>query len=171
VGEGSVGSSTMPHKINPIRFENSEANVEVSNALLRALAENLITSRMQRDLSDSSLLRNLGAALGHSLVAITSTTAGLRGLELAPAALARDLENTWEVLGEACQSVMRRAGIDQPYERLKDLTRGAEVTRSGLHAFIRAQQLPESDEAALLKLTPATYVGLAANLVDYLNTD
>ena len=165
---GTVGSSTMPHKINPIRFENSEANTEVSNALLNVLADNLITSRMQRDLSDSSLLRNIGAALGHSLVAIASTTAGLLGLELAPAALARDLDEAWEVLGEAYQSVMRRSGLDQPYERVKNLTRGTGVTRSTVHDFIRAQHLPPADEAALLKLTPATYTGLAGQLVDYL---
>jgi adenylosuccinate lyase len=171
VGGGSVGSSTMPHKVNPIRFENSEANTEVSNALLHALADNLITSRMQRDLSDSSLLRNLGAALGHSLVAITNTTAGLRGVELAPSALARDLDGAWEVLGEACQSVMRRAGLDQPYERLKDFTRGIEVTRDSLQAFIRAQELSEADESTLLKLTPASYIGVAPKLVDYLDVE
>lgn len=171
VAGGSVGSSTMPHKINPIRFENSEANVEVSNALLRALADNLITSRMQRDLSDSSLLRNLGAALGHSLVAIMSTASGLRGLELAPEALAQDLDDAWEVLGEACQSVMRRAGLSEPYERLKDLTRGTVVTRESLHAFISAQQLPEGDRVALLNLTPASYTGLAPKLVDYMECE
>ena len=169
VGGGTVGSSTMPHKINPIRFETSEANVEVSNALLRALSENLITSRMQRDLSDSSLLRNLGTSLGHSLVAIANTTSGLRGLELAPVALARDLEDAWEVLGEPCQSVMRRAGIDRPYERLKDLTRGTEVTRDSLHAFIRAQGLSGSDEAALLSYACLSYTGLAEKLVDFMD--
>jgi adenylosuccinate lyase len=168
---GSVGSSTMPHKINPIRFENSEANVEVSNALLRVLAENLITSRMQRDLSDSSLLRNVGAALGHSLVAIENTASGLRSVDLDPAALARDLDDSWEVLAEACQSVMRRAGVAEPYERLKSLTRGTRVTQGSLHDFIRAQQLPQADEEILLRLTPASYVGLAASLVDYLKTE
>jgi adenylosuccinate lyase len=168
---GSVGSSTMPHKVNPIRFENSEANVEVSNALLHALAENLVTSRMQRDLSDSSLLRNLGAALGHSLVAITNTTSGLRDVELARDALARDLDGAWEVLGEACQSVMRRAGLDQPYERLKELTRGTKVTRGSIQAFIRAQKLPVNDESILMKLTPASYIGLASKLVDYLDLE
>jgi adenylosuccinate lyase len=161
----------MPHKINPIRFENSEANVEVSNALLRVLAENLITSRMQRDLSDSSLLRNVGAALGHSLVAIENTASGLRSVDLDPAALARDLDDSWEVLAEACQSVMRRAGVAEPYERLKSLTRGTRVTQGSLHDFIRAQQLPQADEEILLRLTPASYVGLAASLVDYLKTE
>ncbi|MDH6137543.1 adenylosuccinate lyase [Kitasatospora sp. MAA4] len=166
VDAGSVGSSTMPHKVNPIRFENAEANTELSNALLRCLAENLTTSRMQRDLSDSSLLRNIGAALGHSLVAIVQSDIGLSGLALVPEALDRDLSEAWEVLGEACQSVMRRAGVSEPYERLKSLTRGAAITKRELHEFISALELPEQDKSLLMALRPADYVGLAARLVD-----
>jgi adenylosuccinate lyase len=166
-GNGSVGSSTMPHKINPIRFENSEANVEVSNALLNCLADSLITSRMQRDLSDSSMLRNIGPALGHAMVALSNTSAGLRGLQVDAQALDADLQDAWEVLGEACQSVMRRAGIDRPYERLKDLTRGVRVTEKDIHDFLKNQPLDTADMTALLALTPATYTGLAAKLVDF----
>ncbi len=168
-GNGSVGSSTMPHKINPIRFENSEANVEVSNALLRRLADSLITSRMQRDLSDSSMLRNIGPALGYSLVALSNTGAGLRGLEIDARALDADLEDAWEVLGEACQSVMRRAGVDRPYERLKELTRGVAVSERDIRGFVASQPLDAADRDALLALTPATYTGLAAQLVDFVS--
>jgi adenylosuccinate lyase len=166
--DGSVGSSTMPHKINPIRFENSEANLEVGNALLRVLSETLVTSRMQRDLSDSSMLRNIGPALAYSLVGLVNTRAGLAGLELNENALVRDLDDAWEVLGEAVQSVMRRNGFDKPYEQLKDLTRGVKVTSEDLHEFIRKQGLPADDERRLLDLTPVTYIGLADELVDQL---
>jgi adenylosuccinate lyase len=166
-GDGSVGSSTMPHKINPIRFENSEANLELSNALLHCLSEGLATSRMQRDLSDSSLQRNIGAALGHSLVGIANTRTGLRRLDVAPDVLERDLDSAWEVLGEAVQTVMRRTGYDRPYERLKDLTRGNAVSAEALRAFIRAQSLPPEDEQMLLKLEPRGYTGLAERLVSF----
>jgi adenylosuccinate lyase len=164
---GAVGSSTMPHKINPIRFENSEANLELSNALLGCLSHSLITSRLQRDLSDSSLQRNIGSALGHALIGVVSTRTGLRELRLDTGALQGDLDAAWEVLGEAVQSVMRRAGVAEPYEKLKSLTQGARLTRDELHEFVRSQGLPEEMEARLLELTPATYTGLAGELVGH----
>jgi adenylosuccinate lyase len=166
-GLGTVGSSTMPHKINPIRFENSEANCEISNALLRALGETLITSRLQRDLTDSTTLRNMGVALGHSLVAIENCRGGLAGLDADPAAIAADLADAWEVIGEAVQTVMRRRGIAGSYELLKDVLRGQRADQATLAAFIRSQPLPPADEKALLELTPATYIGLAPALVSY----
>jgi adenylosuccinate lyase len=166
-GIGTVGSSTMPHKINPIRFENSEANCEISSALLRTLGETLITSRLQRDLTDSTTLRNMGVALGHSLVAIENCRGGLAGLDADPEAIAADLDGSWEVIGEAIQTVMRRHGIAGSYELLKDVLRGQRTDRAALAAFIRAQGLPEADEKALLNLTPATYIGLAPRLVGF----
>jgi adenylosuccinate lyase len=166
-GLGTVGSSTMPHKINPIRFENSEANCEISTALLRTLGETLITSRLQRDLTDSTTLRNMGVALGHSLVAVENCRGGLAGLDADPAAIAADLDGAWEVIGEAVQTVMRRRGIPGSYEKLKDAQRGQRTDRGALAAFIRAQGLPPADEKALLELTPATYTGLAGSLVDF----
>ncbi len=165
----AVGSSTMPHKINPIRFENSEANLEVSNSLLQALQTSLITSRMQRDLSDSSMQRNIGPALGYALIGIVNTRAGLRSVDVDTELLAIELDDAWEVLGEAVQSVMRRAGLDQPYERLKELTRGQRITRETLQEFIRQLGLPAEDEKRLLELTPASYTGLASRLVDYID--
>ena len=166
-GLGTVGSSTMPHKINPIRFENSEANCEISNALLRSLGETLITSRLRRDLTDSTTLRNMGVALGHSLVAIENCRGGLAGLDVDPAAIAADLVDAWEVIGEAVQTVMRRRGIAGSYELLKDVLRGQRADQAALAAFIRAQQLPPADEKALLELTPSTYIGLAPALVSF----
>lgn len=160
-----VGSSTMPHKINPIRFENGEANTEVSSALFGVLQQTLSTSRLQRDLSDSSMQRNIGSAFGHSLIAIKNIRSGLAGLDADPDALSLDLENAWEVLAEPVQSVMRRSGIDRPYERVKELTRGARIDRERLHAFIREQRLDPEDERRLLALTPAGYIGLANELV------
>lgn len=168
---GAVGSSTMPHKVNPIRFENSEANLEISESLLNCLQVALATSRLQRDLSDSSLQRNIGSALGYSLIGITSTRSGLAELALNTGALDADLEGAWEVLGEAVQSVMRRHGLSEPYERLKKLTQGTGTTRAGLHEFVRAQSLPAEAEARLLRLTPATYTGLADALVDHVERD
>jgi adenylosuccinate lyase len=164
---GEVGSSTMPHKINPIRFENSEANCEVSTALLRTLGETLITSRLQRDLTDSSTLRNMGVALGHSLVAIENCRAGLGGLDVDAAVIAADLDGAWEVISEAVQTVMRRRGIPGSYERLKDMLRGQRADQASLAAFIRSQGLPAADERALLELTPASYTGLASSLVAF----
>jgi len=165
----AVGSSTMPHKINPIRFENSEANLEVSNSLLQVLQTSLITSRMQRDLSDSSMQRNIGPALGYALIGIVNTRAGLRSVDVDTDLLATELDDAWEVLGEAVQSVMRRAGLDQPYERLKELTRGQRITRERLQEFVRELGLPAEDEKRLLELTPATYTGLASRLVDFID--
>jgi len=173
-GQGTVGSSTMPHKVNPIRFENAEANFEVSSALLDVLASTLVTSRMQRDLSDSSMQRNAGTAVGHSLLAIDNVRRGLAGLDVDPVALDRDLDATWEVLGEAVQSVMRAAavagtpGMANPYERLKDLTRGRRVDAASMREFVLGLGLPPDAEQRLLALTPATYTGLAADLVEHL---
>lgn len=168
-GQGSVGSSTMPHKVNPIRFENAEANLEVSNALLDVLASTLVTSRLQRDLTDSSMQRNVGTAFGHSLLAIDNASRGLAGLDADPAALALDLDSSWEVLGEAVQTVMRIHGLEQPYERLKELTRGRRVDAAALRAFVEGLGLPPDVEKRLVALTPAGYTGLADALVDHLD--
>ncbi|MBC9957872.1 adenylosuccinate lyase [Yimella sp. cx-51] len=173
-GQGTVGSSTMPHKVNPIRFENAEANLEVSNALLDVLASTLVQSRLQRDLTDSSMQRNIGTAFGHSLLAIDNVGRGLAGLDAVPEAMAADLDLNWEVLGEPIQSAMRALGaqgvpgMEQPYERLKELTRGRRINAADLEEFIRGLGLPEEVQARLLALTPATYVGLAPQLVDHL---
>ena len=168
---GEVGSSTMPHKVNPINFENSEANLGVSNALLTHLAAKLPVSRLQRDLTDSSALRNVGAAVAHSYVALQSTLRGLGVLEVNPAAIARDLGDAWEVLAEPIQTVMRRAGTPDAYERLKELTRGAGITKEGIQAFIADLDLPDDDKQRLLSLTPATYTGLAAQLVRHVQPE
>jgi adenylosuccinate lyase len=161
---GEIGSSTMPHKVNPIDFENSEGNLGVANALLRHLSEKLPVSRWQRDLSDSTVLRNVGVALGHSLLAYESCVKGLGKLEADPARMLEDLEANWEVLAEAVQTVMRRHGLPDPYEQLKALTRGKRVDGEAMRAFIRGLALPEADKARLLALTPATYIGKAAEL-------
>ncbi len=174
-GQGSIGSSTMPHKVNPIRFENAEANLEVSNALLDVLSSTLVTSRLQRDLTDSSMQRNVGTALGHSLLAIDNAGRGLAGLDAVPEAMAGDLDANWEVLAEPVQSVMRALaaagveGMDHPYERLKELTRGRRITGADLREFVRELGLPSEVQERLVALTPATYVGLAPNLVAHLN--
>ena len=173
-GQGSVGSSTMPHKVNPIRFENAEANLEVSNALLDVLGSTLVQSRLQRDLTDSSMQRNIGTAFGHSLLALDNAGRGLAGLDAVPAAMAADLDVNWEVLGEPIQSAMRGLaaqgvpGMDNPYERLKELTRGRRITQSDLQAFIAGLGLPDDVAARLSAMTPRTYVGAAPELVDYL---
>jgi len=161
---GEVGSSTMPHKVNPIDFENSEGNVGLANALLRHLSEKLPVSRWQRDLSDSTALRNLGAALGHSLLAYSACLRGLAKLEADPRRLAQDLDENWEVLAEPVQQVMRRHGVPDAYEKLKALTRGKRLDRARLAAFVRALPLPAAAKKRLLALTPATYTGLAAAL-------
>ena len=174
-GQGTVGSSTMPHKVNPIRFENAEANLEVSSALLDVLAATLVQSRLQRDLTDSSMQRNIGTAFGHSLLAIDNAGRGLAGLDAMPAAMAAGLEANWEVLGEPIQSAMRAlgaqgvAGMENPYERLKELTRGRRITGDDLREFVADLRLPPDVEKRLLELTPQTYVGLAPQLVDYLD--
>ena len=172
--QGTTGSSTMPHKVNPIRFENAEANLEVSSALLESLAATLVTSRLQRDLTDSTTQRNIGVAFGHSLLAIDNLKCGISGVDPNPAVLARDLDNAWEVLGEPIQQAMRAAeiagatGMGNPYERLKELTRGRRVTEADMREFIKGLGTPADVEERLLALTPAGYVGLAAQLVEYL---
>jgi adenylosuccinate lyase len=163
-----VGSSTMPHKVNPIHFENAEANLGLSNALLHHLATTLPTSRLQRDLTDSSTLRNIGSAFGYAVVALHALLHGLTQVAVDPEALAADLDACWEVLAEAVQTVMRKHGCAQPYERLKALTRGHAMTREELHAFIQSLDLPEDEKSRLLRLTPATYTGLASQLVQHI---
>jgi adenylosuccinate lyase len=161
---GEVGSSTMPHKVNPIDFENSEGNIGVANALLRHLADKLPVSRWQRDLSDSTALRNVGNALGHTLLAYNACLRGLAKLEADPARMAEDLEANWEVLAEPVQQVMRKHGVPEAYEKLKALTRGKRLDPRTLAAFIRALPIPADARRRLLALTPATYVGLAPAL-------
>jgi adenylosuccinate lyase len=161
---GEVGSSTMPHKVNPIDFENSEGNLGVANALLRHLAEKLPVSRWQRDLTDSTVLRNVGVAFGHSLLGYASANRGLDRLEVDRARLAEDLDANWEVLAEAVQTVMRRHGVEDAYEQLKALTRGERITPEALRDFIRAAAIPDEAKARLLALTPAGYTGAAAEL-------
>lgn len=171
-GQGTVGSSTMPHKVNPIRFENAEANLEVSNALLDVLGGTLVQSRLQRDLTDSSMQRNIGTAFGHSLLALDNVARGLAGLDAVPEAMAADLEANWEVLGEPIQSAMRALGaqgvpgMEEPYERLKELTRGRRIDGDDLRTFVRGLHLPSEVEERFLALTPQTYTGLAARLVE-----
>ncbi|HTS23121.1 MAG TPA: adenylosuccinate lyase [Casimicrobiaceae bacterium] len=163
--EGEIGSSTMPHKVNPIDFENSEGNLGLANALLRHLADKLPVSRWQRDLTDSTVLRNVGVALGHSLLGYLSCRQGLAKLAADPARLAADLDGNWEVLAEAVQTVLRRHGVPEPYEQLKALTRGKHgITRESLHAFIDGLAIPDDARKRLKALTPATYTGDAAEL-------
>ncbi|MEY4960595.1 MAG: hypothetical protein RL610_774 [Pseudomonadota bacterium] len=162
---GEIGSSTMPHKVNPIDFENSEGNLGIANALLRHLSEKLPVSRWQRDLTDSTVLRNLGVALGHTLLAYDSCSKGLNKLEVSPERLVQDLENAWEVLAEPIQTVMRRYGLPNPYDQLKELTRGkGGITKQMLHQFIGGLALPEVEKARLLKMTPQSYIGKASEL-------
>jgi adenylosuccinate lyase len=162
---GEVGSSTMPHKVNPIDFENSEGNLGLANALLRHMSEKLPVSRWQRDLTDSTVLRNMGVALGHALLGYDSCLRGLDKLEANRERLAADLDGNWEVIAEAIQTVMRRHGLTGAYEQLKELTRGRDgITRKSLHAFIKGLALPEAEKKRLLALTPAAYIGKAAEL-------
>jgi len=161
---GEVGSSTMPHKVNPIDFENSEGNLGIANALLRHLADKLPVSRWQRDLSDSTALRNAGSALGHTLLAYGACLRGLAKLEADPRRMAEDLEANWEVLAEAVQQVMRRHGVANAYEKLKALSRGRRLDRKQLAEFVRRLPIPAAERQRLLALTPATYTGLAARL-------
>ena len=171
-GQGTVGSSTMPHKVNPIRFENAEANLEVSNALLDVLGGTLVQSRLQRDLTDSSMQRNIGSAFGHSVLALDNVARGLAGLDAVPERMAADLEANWEVLGEPIQSAMRALGAQgvpgmaEPYERLKELTRGRRIDGDDLREFVRGLGLPADVEARFIALTPQTYTALASRLVD-----
>ena len=162
--EGEVGSSTMPHKVNPIDFENAEGNLGLANAVLSHLAEKLPVSRWQRDLTDSTVLRNMGVGVGHSLLAFDSCLKGVGKLEVNEARLAQDLDASWEVLAEPIQTVMRRYGLPEPYEQLKALTRGKGITQETLKAFIQKLKLPKPVKESLLKLTPSTYIGLAQKL-------
>ncbi|MEO9103185.1 MAG: adenylosuccinate lyase [Burkholderiales bacterium] len=162
--DGEVGSSTMPHKVNPIDFENAEGNLGLSNALLRHLAEKLPISRWQRDLTDSTVLRNMGVALGYAQLAYQSLLTGLNKLELNEAKLLADLDDCWEVLAEPVQTVLRRHGVPGAYEKLKEATRGRAITREALHALIHTLELPQSEKDRLLALTPANYTGMAAQL-------
>jgi len=162
--DGEVGSSTMPHKVNPIDFENSEGNIGLANALLRHLSEKLPVSRWQRDLTDSTVLRNLGVALGYCLVAYDACQRGLDKLQVNTDAIDADIDACWEVLAEPVQTVMRRYGLPQPYEQLKALTRGKGITQTALREFITGLALPEESKNRLLAMTPRSYIGLAADL-------
>ena len=165
---GEIGSSTMPHKVNPIDFENSEGNLGMANALFDHLAAKLPISRWQRDLTDSTVLRNLGVAVGYSLIAYQATLKGISKLEANEGNMAADLDSNWEVLAEPIQTVMRRYGIEKPYEKLKELTRGRRVDAAGMREFIDTLALPEEVKAELKKMTPANYIGRAVQLVDEL---
>jgi adenylosuccinate lyase len=158
---GEVGSSTMPHKVNPIDFENAEGNLGLANALLRFLADKLPVSRWQRDLTDSTVLRNVGVAVSHGLIAWRSIERGLERVDVDPARLSEDLDANWELLAEPIQTVMRRYGVENAYEQLKDLTRGQRVNADNLRAFIEKLSLPAEAKEALLKLSPASYLGEA----------
>jgi adenylosuccinate lyase len=165
VKAGEIGSSTMPHKVNPIDFENSEGNLGLANAVLRHMAEKLPISRWQRDLTDSTVLRNMGVAFGYTLLGYDSCLRGLNKLEINPEKLALDLDNSWEVLAEPIQTVMRRYGIENPYEQLKELTRGkGGINKASLHIFISGLNIPADAKQALLDMTPANYVGKAMEL-------
>jgi len=161
---GEIGSSTMPHKVNPIDFENAEGNFGLANALLTHLSQKLPISRWQRDLTDSTVLRNMGVALGYSVLGYDSLLRGMSKLEVNPDALAADLDAAWEVLAEPIQTVMRRYGLPNPYERLKELTRGKGITREAIQRFIATLEIPAAEKERLLKMTPANYVGKAAEL-------
>jgi len=164
VAENEVGSSTMPHKVNPIDFENAEGNLGLANALLDHLAMKLPISRWQRDLTDSTVQRNFGVALGYVMIALSSATKGLRKLQADHAAIAADIDEAWELLAEPIQTVMRRYAVPEPYEKLKALTRGKSVNREMLHSFIETLEIPEDEKTRLLKMTPANYLGMAEAL-------
>ena len=161
---GEIGSSTMPHKVNPIDFENSEGNLGMANAVLKHMAEKLPVSRMQRDLTDSTVLRNIGVGLGYALLAYDSCLRGLNKLEVNAARLAQDLDANWEVLAEPVQTVMRRYGVENPYEQLKELTRGKGISKDALREFILTLAVPQEAKDLLLQMTPANYIGIAAQL-------
>ncbi len=162
--EGEIGSSTMPHKVNPIDFENSEGNLGMANAVLRHMAEKLPLSRWQRDLTDSTVLRNIGVGLGYAILAYDSCLRGLNKLEVNPERMAQDLDASWEVLAEPVQTVMRRYGIENPYEQLKELTRGKGISKQAMHDFIRTLAIPDDARTRLLQMTPSNYIGIAAQL-------
>jgi adenylosuccinate lyase len=161
---GEIGSSTMPHKVNPIDFENAEGNLGLANAMLTHLSQKLPISRWQRDLTDSTVLRNMGVGLGYTLLAYDSLARGLGKLEINPGALDADLDSAWEVLAEPIQTVMRRYGLPNPYERLKELTRGKTINRESIQAFIATLELPEDEKARLMAMTPGNYIGKAEAL-------
>ncbi|WP_318515084.1 adenylosuccinate lyase [Photobacterium leiognathi] len=165
---GEIGSSTMPHKVNPIDFENSEGNLGLANAIFGHLAQKLPVSRWQRDLTDSTVLRNLGVGCGYAIIAYTSTLKGISKLEVNAEALAAELDKNWEVLAEPVQTVMRRYGIEKPYEKLKELTRGKRVDGEGMRVFIDGLELPEHEKTRLKELTPVNYIGDAVKLTDKL---
>ncbi|GLT19323.1 adenylosuccinate lyase [Vibrio zhanjiangensis] len=165
---GEIGSSTMPHKVNPIDFENSEGNLGLANAMFAHLAQKLPISRWQRDLTDSTVLRNLGVGVGYSIIAYTSTLKGISKLEVNREALLSELDNNWEVLAEPVQTVMRRYGIEKPYEKLKELTRGKRVDGNAMRQFIDGLALPDSEKDRLKQMTPANYIGQAIELTDKL---
>jgi len=159
---GEIGSSTMPHKVNPIDFENSEGNLGIANAIMGHLSAKLPVSRWQRDLTDSTVLRNLGVGLAHSLIAYQASLKGISKLEINKERLEQDLDAAWEVLAEPIQTVMRRYGIESPYEKLKELTRGRAIDQATIEAFVDTLEMPEDAKTELKKLTPATYIGNAA---------
>ena len=169
VKAGEIGSSTMPHKVNPIDFENSEGNLGLANAVLRHMAEKLPISRWQRDLTDSTVLRNMGVAFGYALLGYDSCLRGLNKLEINPEKLAQDLDSSWEVLAEPIQTMMRRYGIENPYEQLKELTRGkGGINKESLHTFISGLNIPNDAKKALLEMTPASYIGKAVELTKHI---
>jgi len=163
---GEIGSSTMPHKVNPIDFENAEGNLGLANALLKHLSEKLPISRWQRDLTDSTVLRNIGVAMGYAVLAHQSLMTGLNKLELNEEALAADLDAAWEVLAEPIQTVMRRYGVPGAYEKLKEVTRGKSVTKEALHGLIVSLEIPQADKDRLLAMTPGSYIGKAVELAN-----
>lgn len=167
--KGEIGSSTMPHKVNPIDFENSEGNCGLANALFGHLAAKLPISRLQRDLTDSTVLRNMGVGFGYSMIAYHSTIKGLGKLKLNEQNLVDDLDKAWEVMAEPIQTVMRKAGIEKPYEKLKELTRGQKIDRETIRHFVEGLELPPSEKERLLAMTPASYVGMAPQIVDLLD--
>lgn len=167
--DGEIGSSTMPHKVNPIDFENSEGNLGLANAIFSFLSEKLPVSRWQRDLTDSTVLRNIGVGIAHTSIAIQATLKGISKLEINPAVINQDLDNNWEVLAEPIQTVMRRYGIEKPYEKLKELTRGNRVTGEGMRGFVEKLEIPAAAKAELLALTPHNYTGYAAQLAKNLD--
>jgi adenylosuccinate lyase len=160
---GEIGSSTMPHKVNPIDFENAEGNLGIANALLGHLAQKLPVSRWQRDLTDSTVLRNLGVGFAHTSIALQSALKGISKLEADPQRLTADLDGNWEVLAEPIQTVMRRYGVDRPYERLKELTRGRRLRREEMESFVDTLEIPEAAKAQLKALSPVSYTGNAAS--------
>jgi len=166
---GEVGSSTMPHKVNPIDFENSEGNCGLANAIFSHLSTKLPISRLQRDLTDSTVLRNMGVGFGYSMIAYRSTIKGLGKLKLNEHKLAADLDNAWEIMAEPIQTVMRKAGIEKPYEKLKELTRGQTIDQDTIRTFVEGLALADEDKQRLLEMTPASYTGMAAEIVDLLD--